>query len=172
MEPHHETFFSNPRTWVGVAFILFFVIFGRKMWAAITKVLDNRAAAIRRELDEAARLRREAEAMLTEARAQREQAFRDAEVMLARAHEEAIRVGDAARADAVTAAKRREALAMERITAAEKAAVADVRLAAADIAARAAGRVIAEGFGADADASLIDRAIQQLPAALSGRRAA
>lgn len=172
MEHHHDSLFGDPRTWVGVAFVIFFVIFGRKMWVVLTGILDNRAITIRAELDEAARLRREAEAMLADATRQREDALRDAETMLNRAHEEAARVAEVARSEAATAATRRERMAMERIGAAEKAAVTDVRLAAAEIAARAAQAVIARDFDAAADAPLVDRAIQGLPAALSGRRAA
>lgn len=172
MDHHHATLFGDPRTWVGVAFVIFFVIFGRKMWLVLTGILDNRAVTIRAELDEAARLRREAEAMLADATRQREDALRDAETMLARAHEEAARVAEAARSEAATSATRRERMAMERIGAAEKAAVTDVRLAAAEIAARAAQEVIARDFDAAADAPLVDHAIQGLPAALSGRRAA
>ena len=172
MEHGHESFFGNPRTWIGVAFIIFFVIFGRKIWSTLTAILDKRAVEIRAELDEAARLRRDAEAMLVEARSQREAAQAEAKTMLERAHAEAARVADEARAEASAAATRRERMAMERIDAAEKAAVTDVRLAAADIASKAAERVLSNDFGADADAALIDRAIQNLPAALAGRRAA
>jgi len=172
MEHQHESLFADPRLWVGVAFTIFFLIFGRKLWAAVTGMLDKRAIQIRNELDEAARLRSEAEALLVDAKAQREAAMRDAESMLSAARHEAIRVGEAARAEAAAAAARRERMALDRISAAEKAAVTDVRLAAADVAARAAGEVIARGFGAEADGHLIDQSIQNLPAALSGRRAA
>ena len=44
---HHESFFGNPRTWIGLAFFIFYAIFGRKLWAAITGLLDKRAASIR-----------------------------------------------------------------------------------------------------------------------------
>ncbi len=172
MEHHHESLFADPRTWVGVAFVIFFVIFGRKLWSGLANILDKRAVQVRAELDEAARLRREAEALLKDARAQRETALADAATMLTQARAEAVRVGEAARADAATAAARRERMALERIDAAEKAAVSDVRTAAAEIATRAAEHVISTGFGAEADAQLIDRAIQNLPAALAGRRAA
>jgi F-type H+-transporting ATPase subunit b len=169
---HHESLFADPRTWVGIAFVIFFLIFGRKAWVAITGMLDKRARDIQAELDEASRLRREAEVMLRDATAQREQAMKDAHAMLEHARAEAAQVAESARAEAAAAATRRERMAMDRISAAEKAAVTDVRLAAADIAARAAQQVIAQGFGAEADAGLIDRAIQGLPAALAGRRAA
>ena len=169
---HNESLLTDPKTWIAVAFVIFCVLFGRKIWTALTGVLDRRAETIRAELDEAARLRAEAEAMLRDARAQRETALADAKSLLEGARAEAARVAEAARAEAQAAAGRRERMAMDRIAAAEKAAVSDVRLAAADIAARAAERVIAANLSPEAGAGLVDRAIQGLPAALSGRRAA
>lgn len=172
MEHHHGSLFADPRTWVGVAFVIFFVIFGRKLWSVLTTILDKRSETIRAELDEAARLRREAETMLADAKAQRIAALREAETLLARAREEAVRLAEAAHAEASAAATRRERTATDRIAAAEKAAVTDVRLAAASIAAQAAKNVIAHTFDATADAPLIDRAISGLSVALSDRRAA
>ena len=169
---HNSSLLTDPRFWVAAAFTLFFVIFGRKIVTTVTGLLDRRAVAIQAELNEAARLRQEAEALLVEARNRRQAALHEAETMLTNARAEAVRVPEPARADASASAARRERLATERIAAAEKAAVTEVRLAAADIAARAAGLVIADGFGPDADAHLIDHAIQGLPAALAGRRAA
>lgn len=169
---HHPSFFADPRLWVGVAFFLFFAIFGRKLFGGALAQLDRRGIAIRHELEEASRLRQEAEAMLADASAKREAASKDAQAMLEYARTEAQRVGETARADAASSATRREQMAMDRIAAAEKAAVTDVRLAAAELAGRAAERVLSESFTADADATLIDRAIQGLPAALASRRAA
>jgi F-type H+-transporting ATPase subunit b len=169
---HHESLFADPRAWVGVAFVIFFLIFGKKLWGVIAGMLDGHAAAIRAELDEAARLRQEAEAMLADARVQREAALRAAEDMMTRARDEAARVASAARDEAAASAVRRERLAMDRIAAAEKAAVTEVKVAAADIAARAAAKIIEQQFNADADSPAIDRAIQGLPVALGARRAA
>ena len=166
---HH--FFAEPRSWVAIAFVIFFVLFGGKLWKALAAMLDKHAAAVRAELDEAGRLRTEAEAMLIDARSRREAALTEARAMLESAHAEAARVADQARIDAEAAGKRREQMAMDRIAAAEKAAVTDVRLAAADLAARAAAEVIAATLSAEGDAPIIDRAIAGLPSAL-GRRAA
>src|SRR5436309_14838970 len=93
---HEHSFWANPRTWVGVAFVLFVVIFGRRIWAALAKVLDDHSARIRAELDEASRLRREAEQMLRDAEQRREAALRDAQQMLESAKAEAERVAAAA----------------------------------------------------------------------------
>jgi F-type H+-transporting ATPase subunit b len=164
-------FFGEPRSWVAIAFVIFFVLFGSRIWKALAAMLDKHAEAIRAELDEASRLRQEAEAMLADARRRREAALTDARALIEAAHLEATRVAEQAHADAEAAGRRRERLAMERISAAEKAAVTDVRVAAADIAARAAREVIAATLSADADGPLIDRAIAALPAALVRRAA-
>lgn len=169
---HEESFFADPRNWVVLAFILFFVLFGKKIWGAIAGMLDARAVSVKAELEEASRLRREAESMLREAEKQRADALTDAKALIEGAKAEAARVTAAAAAEAEASAKRREQMAIDRIGAAEKAAVDDVRLAAADIATTAARQVLAEGLTAEADSVLIDQAISQLPAALAARRAA
>ena len=165
-------FFAEPRNWVFLAFVVFFVLFGKMLWVAIRDILDRRAAVVRAELAEAERLRREAEAILAEAKQRREAAIADAQRLLEGAKHEAERLTAAAAAEAEAAAKRREQMALDRIAAAEKAAVDQVRLTAAQIATAASERVIRDGLTPAADAALIDRAISGLPAALSGRRAA
>jgi F-type H+-transporting ATPase subunit b len=163
---HEQGFFANPRTWVAVAFVAFVVIFGRRVWGALAKLLDDRAAQIRAELDEAQRLRHEAEAMLKDAEARRAAAAEDALRQLAGARAEAQRVAAAAAADAAAATSRREQMAVDRIAAAEKAAVDDVRRAAAEVATAATQLLLTRDFDAAADAALLDTAIAGLPAAL------
>lgn len=166
-----ETFLGDPRTWVAVAFVIFFVLFGSRIWKALTAILDKRAADVRAELDEARRLREEAEAMLADANARRQAALAEAQALLNGARAEASRLAEAAEADLKAATARRERMAQDRISAAEKAAVDDVRFAAAEIASIATERVIRAELTSEADAALIDYAIGGLAGAL-GRRAA
>ena len=165
-------FFAEPRNWVALAFVVFFVLFGKKLWGAIAGMLDERAAKIRAELDEAARLRGEAEAMLKDAQARRDVAAEEAKQMLAGAKAEAARLAQAAAAEAEASARRREQMALDRIAAAEKAAIDEVRVTAAEVATVAARQVIADGLSAGGDEHLIDQAIAQLPTALAQRRVA
>lgn len=169
---NEESFFQNPRTWVSIAFVIFVVVFGRKIWAALSKILDDRAVAIRAELDEASRLRQEAQALLKDAEARRATALQEAQALIEGAKLEAGRVAAAAAQEAEHAAARREQMAMDRIAAAEKAAVDEVRFTAAEIATETARRVIAEGLSPADGARLVDQAISQLPAALAAHRAA
>ena len=156
----------NPEFWVLVSFTIFFVIFGRTLWAAITQQLDSRADTIRAELAEAAKLRAEAEAMLADAGRARDAALAEAREVLARSKAEAARITEAAALDAAATAKRRERMALDRISAAEKAALNEVRQTAADVAASAARGFIADALTAEHDCEIIDRAIAGLPAAL------
>ena len=50
--------------WVLIAFILFFVLVGKKLWSALTTNLDQRKKMIENELNEAKKLREEAKAEL------------------------------------------------------------------------------------------------------------
>jgi F-type H+-transporting ATPase subunit b len=163
---HYEHVWLNPTFWVAVSFVLFVVLLGRTVWNRLTTALDARGKQIQAELDEASRLRGEAEAMLRQAEADRTAAQAEAQQTLARAKTEAERVAAATAAEAEASAQRRERMAMDRIHAAEAGALAEVRNAAADIAAAAARAVIAEKLDAKADAALIDKAVTDLPKAL------
>jgi F-type H+-transporting ATPase subunit b len=169
---HEASFFAEPKNWVAIAFVIFFVLFGGRLWKVLAGMLDKHAASVRAELDEAGRLRREAEAMLADATKRRADAIEDARALLAGARVEAQRLAQAAARDAEAAGRRREKMAIDRIAAAEKAAVDEVRITAAEVACVAAERVIREGLTPEADAVLVDRAIPHIAAALAPRRAA
>jgi len=160
---------TAPRNWVAVAIVIFAAVLGRKLWGAATKVLDMRAETIRAELDEAAKLRAEAETMLADASARREIALKEAAELLASARAEAAHMAEEARAEAAASAKRREKMATDRIGAAERAALLEVRNLAATIAGNAAEAIIREGLPQPVAAGLVKNAIDALPAALAAR---
>lgn len=169
---HEYGFWDDPKTWVAAAFFIFFILFGSKVWAALTGILDKRAEQVRAELAEAQKLRSEAEALLADAKARREQALADAKALMESARIQASQLATAAAADAEASAARRERMAVERIATAEKHAVDEVRIIAAEVATSAAEKVIRETLTAEAGGGLIDRAIASLPTALAPRRAA
>ncbi|OJW24320.1 MAG: F0F1 ATP synthase subunit B, partial [Rhodospirillales bacterium 69-11] len=168
---HDESFFAEPANWVLIAFFLFFILVGGKLWKALAGMLDARAVKVRAELEEAARLRQEAEALLRDAEKQRATAVAEAKALIEGAQAEAQRAAAATLAEAEATARRREQMAVDRIAAAEKAAVDEVRMAAVDVATVAARDVIQAGLTQDADSRLIDQAIGNLPNALAHRRA-
>lgn len=169
---HEHGFWDDPKTWVAAAFFIFFILFGSKVWAALTAMLDKRAEQVREELAEAQKLRSEAEALLADAKRRREQALADAKSLLEGARHQAQQLAANAAAEAEASAARRERMAVDRIATAEKAAVDEVRTIAAEVAAVAAEKVIRNSLSAEAGGVLVDRAIASLPTALAPKRAA
>lgn len=166
--------FHEPRFWVLLAFILFFVLFGPKIWGVICKALDGRAAGIRANLDEATRLRREAEQMLEDATREREQAKIDAQKTIAASEEEAASLKENAIKEAAEMTKRHEQLARERIQAAEQTALREIRESAMSVALQATHEVVARKLSEDERLAdlLIDQSLKALPGALRGQAAA
>ena len=149
--------------WVAIAALVVLVIMlVKKVPAMIARSLDDRIAAIRTQLDEAAHLRAEAEALRDEYEAKAKSAQADAEQMREHARAEAHAIVVKAKADAEALMDRRAKMAEDKIAAAERAAVAEVRARAADAAAKAAALLIGEKLGADADRRLVDRTISGL----------
>lgn len=149
--------------WVALAML---VVLGVMLWkkvpAAIGKALDKKIAGIREQLDEAAKLRAEAEALKAEYEAKAAQAGAEAATMLERARHEADGIIQQAKTDSAALVERRTRMAEDKIGAAERAAIAEVRAKAASAAAAAAEKLIAEQHDAAADKSMVDQTIAGL----------
>jgi len=158
MEFLHEAEF-----WVLVAAVIFVAAVFRPARRALVGGLDARAARISAELDEARRLREEAERLVAVYRAKEREAVAEAEAIVAHARQEAERIAAQGARDLEQAMKRRQQLAKERIAQAEAKALAEVRAAAIDVAIAAARDVIAEGIDQRRGAALLDTAIVALP---------
>lgn len=159
--------FHDPRFWVAVSFILFLVLFGKKIWLPMARALDSRAELVRRELDEAAALRRQAEQMLEDAIQEREQAIVEARSLVERSRQQAAEMTAHAREQAEAAIRRHEQAARERIATAERAAVKEVRQIILDITLEATQSVIPKALDEQVTTALIDQAIEKLPEALT-----
>ena len=138
------------------------IIIWKKVPALIAAMLDAKIATIRHDLDEAAKLRAEAEAQLAAATKRNAESAGDAAAIVAHAEAEAKAMLAKAETDAAELVARRGKMAEDKIGAAERIAIAEVRAHAADAAARAASSIIAERHDAAADRSLVDRTIAGL----------
>ncbi len=166
-EVHEEGFLESAETWVLVAFLFFLVALFKPIKKMLTSKLDGRAEAIKSELDEAQRLREEAQHTLAEYQRKQRDALKEAEAILAEAREEAVRIGKATSERTDELLRRREQQALDMIAAAEAQALADVRALAAEVAIDATRQLLTDAVaGADGDA-LVDQAIADLPSKLN-----
>ena len=159
-------FMHDAEFWVLVAFVIAIAFLVYKVKDMLTTALDTRAAKIKTELDEARRLRDEAQAKLAEYQRKQRDALKEAEGIVAHAKAEAERVAAQGARDLAAAIERRKRLATEKIALAEAKAVADVRNSAVDLAIASVGRVLAQDLGAQQRSALIDQAIAGLPPTL------
>lgn len=157
---------TNPEFWVGVGLLIFLGIVVWKAGKLIAGMLDGKATEIQANLDEAARLRAEAEAMLADIRAQRDAAERQAAEMLKAAEADAARLAEEAKAKLDEQIKRRAELAERKIASAEAQATAEVKAAAADLAAQAAEQILTARAAAATTDPSVDTAIAGLAARL------
>lgn len=161
--PEPSVFGLNATAWVSLAMAVFFaILIWKKVPALIGKALDDRIAGIRSQLDEAAKLRAEAEALKAEYQAKLANAEKDAAALKSRAEEEAALLLSDAKTNTQALIKRRQKMAEDKIAAAERAAIADIRVKAVSAATAAAAALIAENHDAKADKGMVDGTIKSL----------
>lgn len=158
---------SDPTFWVLVAFVIFVALVWKPGSKAVAQMLDDRAEKIRADLEKAAKLREEAQALFAEYQKKQRDALKDAEAIIKAARDEAETLSKQAAADLEVSLKRREQLALQRIAQAEAQATADVRAAAIDLAMAATRKVLTDKLDAGRQDALIDAAIKELPGKLN-----
>ena len=154
---------TSAHFWVGVAFLTFLlvlVLVGAHKFA--WKALGDAGDKVRAQLDEANRLREEAQALLARIQADRDNAEKLSREILANAEEQAKRMHAEAQEKLAEQIQRRGELAERRIATAEAQATAEVKAAAGELAAQMAEQVLASRISGAKSDPLIDRALGQL----------
>lgn len=156
------TFFA----FVGLVLFLLLLVY-LKVPGMMASSLDKRAANIRDELDQAKRLREEAQALLAEYQRKRKEAEAEAAGILASAEREAAALTEEARQKTEEFVARRNALSEQKIRQAEADAIGAVRAAAVDLAIAAAEKVIAAKADASTQQALFAQSVGQVKARLN-----
>jgi F-type H+-transporting ATPase subunit b len=154
---------GKPEFWVAISFVIFMALLWKKIVAAFTGMLDARTEKIRQELDEAQRLREEAQALLSSYQRRQRDAQKEAEEIVAHAREEADRLARQAAADLEASLKRREAQAVDRIAQMEASAMQEVRTLTVDLAIAASRKLLSENLPQSQQDALVAQAVSELP---------
>ena len=146
--------------WVAVAFVIFVgILIYVGVPKMLVKALDDRAKRVQAELDEARRLKEEAQKLLAEYKAKQRQADEEAVAIIEGAKAEAERIAAESKVKMEEFVARRTKMAETKIAQAEAQAVADVRAAAAEAAAAAAEKILTETVKGKVADDLISRGI-------------
>jgi F-type H+-transporting ATPase subunit b len=154
--------------WATIALVIFLaVVIYIKVPGMIAKSLDARAAKISSELDEARKLRDEAQQLLGQFQRKRKEAEQEAADIVAAAKREAEQLAAEAHKKTEDYVTRRTALAEQKIGQAEREAISEVRSSAVDIAVEAARTLLAAKVDAKAGADFFKSALQDVKAKLN-----
>ena len=155
--------FSEPETWVAIAFVILMGLFAYiGVHRTVLKALDNRSERIKAELDDARRLKDEAAKLLADYKARRATAETEAADIIASAKAEAERIAAEAKVKMEDFVARRTKSAESKIALAEAQAVADVRAAAADAAIQAASSILSKSVKGDLADDLLAKGIAEV----------
>ena len=153
----------DPLFWVLVAFLIFVgLVIYYKVPAIIGNALDARADAIRKELDDARKLREEAQALLADYQRKSREAEGEARSIIDQAKREAEALAIETKKALAESIERRGKLAEEKIARAEAQALSEVRATAVDTALAAAERLLKTRVTGSTSDNLIDQSIKDL----------
>ncbi len=156
-------FYTDPEFWVAIGFLLFVaVLIYLKVQKSAAAALDARGARIKHDLDEAARLRQAAEALLAEAEARLAASAGDAATIVEQATRNAREIAETGARELEALIVRRTRGAEERIAATQRAAEAQLRAQAVDMATAQAKARIAAMADNGVQTRLTDAAIADL----------
>ena len=149
--------------WVAIAFFGFVgLLLYYKVPALIGEALDNRAIAIRNKLDEARRLRDDAQALVADYQRKRDAAEDEAKSIIEQARLEAEALAAETRRNFQEMLERRTKLAEDKIARAEAQAIAEVRSIVVDTAIGEAERSLRDKVMSPAGGQRVDRDIRDL----------
>ena len=138
-------FFSQPASWTLVAFIIFVAIaIYLKAPSMIGKLLDEQIERVKKELSDAIELKEEANALLAEYERKKEDAEKEAEIIIANAKERAKNYEQSALAKSEEIIKRQEAQSVEKINQAEIQAMSKIRRSIIEKSIDSAEKLVSE----------------------------
>lgn len=148
--------------WVTISFLVFaFIAFklGRK---SVLGGLDSRIEEVKSEIENAERLRVEAQELLAQYQRKQRDAEKEAKEMVDRAKEQAKQLRKAAEAELAELMERREAQLAERLRRLEENAIAEIQNHAADLAVAATTEMIAQTLDEKTNSALNEESIKSL----------
>lgn len=157
-----EAWYQDPTSWVAISFVIFMALSAKYIFPIVIKGLDSRAAKIKEQLEQATKLRQEAEALLAEYKRQQKDMLAEAEKTLENAKVEVERMKQRAEIDLKTSIDRRTEQANEKIARLEKDAVDQVREHIVDVAISATRLLVGEQLKASKEDPTLSRALDQI----------
>ena len=152
----------DAKFWVAFSFVVLLVLLTKPLRRAINQALDSRSVQIQKELDEAVRLKEEAESILVSYKRKQKEVLEEAQHILEHAEQEVARISREAHETLESELNRRKALAVQKIESYEARTLQEVRNQAVDTAITAIRSLAAEHMDKTTADTLVDNAINDI----------
>ena len=159
---------ESPSLWVAISFVIFVIVFARPVWKFATIALDKRIKEIKDSIDEATKLREEAQDLLASNKRKVVAVEKEVDDIVNKAREEAENIKSKFGIDLETALKNRQKIANDRISQAESEAIESIKQINIEIAIKATEALLQQRVDSKENIKMIDEAIEELPDKLVG----
>ena len=148
--------------WTLISFLLLIGVLGKFAWKPLLNALEKREQGIRDSIDEAAKLKAEAETILAEHRQKLESAEAEVKAIVEDGRQKANEMKDKILSEARTNAKNTVDRATREIDSAREQALASIRQEAVDLSVALASRVIDKSLSPKDHEELIRESLKDL----------
>lgn len=145
--------------WVGLSFITFVLLVWKPLSRFLTNALDTRAERIQKELDEAQRLKEEAQSLLSSYQQKQTETLAEAEEIIRHAEEEAKRIITQAEETLEDSLNKRIELSMQKIASYESSVLRDVHNRIIDTTVNTVSQILSENLDKEISESLVEDAV-------------
>ena len=159
---------ESPSLWVAISFGLFIIVFARPVWKFVTIALDKRIKEIKDSIDEATKLREEAQDLLAMNKRKVVAVEKEVDDIVNKAREEAENIKSKLGTELETSLKNRQKIANDRISQAESEAIESIKQMNVEIAIKATEELLQKRLDSIENLKMIDEAIEELPNKLVG----
>jgi len=157
------SFFGDPASWVLVAFIIFVILaLVAKAPSMIAKILDSEIEKIKNELNDARKLKEDANSLLADYERKVQNAQKEIEKILDQAKTTAKNHDESARKKVEEYIKRAEQQSIEKITQTEKMALSKVNQEIVSNSIEVAEKIVSENITEDNSKKLFSQSVQQI----------
>lgn len=153
---------ANPTVWVLFSFLIFLGLVKKFAWPAVISGLDSKIAQIRKDIETAEALKRQAQALLTEYQDKQMQSAAQAKQMLSDAQNQAAALRRTEEEKLNDTIARKEAQLADRLARMKEQAIADIRAEVATLATQATEELIARHMDAAKSRALTQSSIDKL----------
>lgn len=157
------SFFGDPASWVLVAFIIFVILaLVAKAPSMIAKILDSEIEKIKNELNDARKLKEDANSLLADYERKVQNAQKEIEKILDQAKTTAKNHDESARKKVEEYIKRAEQQSIEKITQTEKMALSKVNQEIVSNSIEVAEKIVSENITEENSKKLFSQSVQQI----------